>query len=82
MTLAGVLNHTKWTKDLNLPPLVDSVDLEKLPNVTQLHFVGGKDETVSYKLSEALVNKENLIVIPNATHDSGFDFYYPVIYRN
>ena len=80
ITLAGVLNHTKWTEDLNLPPLKDSVDLEKLPTIPQLHLIGDKDKTVSYKLTESLLNKENLIIIPNAKHDSGYEDYYQTIY--
>ena len=82
ITLAGVLNHTKWTKDLNLPPLTDSVDLGKLPQVSQLHFVGDKDKTVSYKLTETLVKKKDLFIIPNATHDEGYTNYFSHIYEN
>ena len=82
MTLAGVLNHAKWTKDLNLPPLQDSVDLTTLPKVPQLHFIGDKDTTVSHKLTASLVDKKNLIIIPNATHDKGYQQYLPTIYKN
>ncbi len=81
ITLAGVLNHKKWTEDLNLPPLKDSMDLEKLPTIPQLHLIGDKDKTVSYKLTESLVDKENLIIIPDASHDSGYKGYYQTIYR-
>ena len=80
ITIAGVLNHKKWTKDLNLVPLVDSLDLERLPKIKQIHLIGDKDDTVPYLLTESLVKKENLIVIPNATHNSGFDDYMEVIY--
>ncbi|MGN0919658.1 MAG: alpha/beta hydrolase [Alphaproteobacteria bacterium] len=81
ITLAGVLNHTKWTQGLKLPPLTHSLDLEKLPRVKQLHLVGDKDETVSYQLTASLVAPENLIVIPDATHSSGFEHYDSVIYK-
>lgn len=80
ITLAGVLNHTRWTEDLNLPPLTDSIDLDKLPTTPQLHLIGDKDTTVSYKLTESLVDKKNLIIVPNATHDKGFEAYYEKIY--
>ena len=80
MTLAGVLNHTKWTEDLSLPALAHSLDLEKLPRVRQLHLIGDKDNTVSYQLTASLVDKDDLIIIPNATHNSGFDEYTPIIY--
>jgi len=80
ITLAGVLNHTKWTQDLNLPPLSDSLDLKKIPRVEQIHLIGDKDKIVSHQLTASLVNTKNLIVIPNATHDSGFEKFYPIIY--
>ena len=81
VTLAGVLNHTKWTEDLNLPPLIDSIDLEKLPNVPQLHFIGDQDTTVSYKLTGSLVDNRNLVVIPKATHDKGYTDYLSNVYE-
>lgn len=80
ITIAGVLNHTKWTESLNLPPLKNSVDLEKLPTIPQLHLIGDKDKTVSYELTKSLVDKKNLIVVPNATHDTGFNGYLSIIY--
>ena len=81
ITLAGVLNHTKWTDDLNLPPLTDSVDLKTLPNVPQLHLIGDKDATVSYRLTKSLVDKKNLIIIPDATHDKGYEMYLSDVYK-
>ena len=81
VTLAGVLNHTKWTEMLKLPPLSASVDLKKLPPVSQLHLVGDKDKTISYQLTEQLVPRKDLIIIPDATHDSGYENYYPIIYK-
>ena len=81
ITLAGVLNHTKWTEDLNLPALSDSIDLKKIPTIPQLHLIGDDDKTVSHKLIESLVDKKDLIIIPNATHDAGYDTYYQIIYH-
>ena len=79
-TLAGVLNHSKWTENLNLPPLKDSIDLKTLPNIPQLHLIGDKDTTVSYKLTESLVDSKNLVVIPGATHDKGYTSYLSSVY--
>jgi pimeloyl-ACP methyl ester carboxylesterase len=81
ITLAGMLNHSKWTQELNLPPLKDSVDLDKLPKVKQLHLVGDKDRVIPWRLTESLVDKNDLIIIPNATHDRGYNDYYTTIYR-
>ena len=80
ITLAGLLNHTKWTKDLGLPPLTESLDLKQLPNVNQIHLIGKKDPIISWHLTESLVPKENLIIIPDATHNSGFETYLEKIY--
>ncbi len=76
LTLAGVLNHTKWTENLNLPPLSDSVDLKKLPSISQLHFVGDKDKIVSSEMTATIVPAKDLIIIPGATHDNGYDNYF------
>lgn len=81
ITLAGVLNHTKWTEDLNLPALSDSIDLKKIPTIPQLHLIGDDDKIVSHKLTESLVDKKDLMVIPNATHDAGYDTYCQIIYH-
>jgi len=81
ITIAGVLNHKKWTEKLNLPALKDSVDLEKLPTVPQVHFAGLKDRVVPFSLTEKLVPAKDLIIIPNATHGRGYEAYYSVIYQ-
>ena len=81
MTLAGLLNHSKWTQSMKLEPLTESIDLDALPKVKQLHLIGDKDKTIPWQLTESLVDKQNLIVIPNATHDDGYDDYYNIIYR-
>ena len=81
ITLAGVLNHTQWTENLDLPPLKDSIDLEQIPNISQIHFIGDNDEIVSFELTQKLVDPNNLVIIPNATHNSGFDEYFSIIYK-
>ncbi len=81
ITIAGVLNHGKWTKELNLPPLKDSIDLKKLPTVSQMHLIGDKDKAVPATLTEKLVQSKNLIVIPGATHSRGYEPYYDLIYQ-
>ena len=80
ITVAGVLNHTKWTNDLNLPPLTDSVDLITLPNIKQIHLVGDKDDTVSYEITKSIVADSDLIIVPNATHNQGYEKCISLIY--
>lgn len=80
ITIAGVLNHTKWTTQLNLLPLKDSLDLQFLPTVNQVHLAGEKDRIVPIELTKSIVPKEILIIVPNATHNSGFENYYNIIY--
>lgn len=80
ITLAGVLNHTKWTESLKLPPLKNSLDLKKMPNVEQHHYVGDKDEIVPFQLTQDITPK-NITILSGATHTTGFDDYIHEIYE-
>lgn len=80
ITIAGVLNHTKWTEKLNLPPLKDSLDLDYLPKVKQIHLVGEKDKIVPAELTKSIVCTQDLIIVPKATHNTGFEKVYNIIY--
>ena len=80
MTIAGVLNHTRWTAELNIPPLKDSQDLTRLPQVDQMHFIGDNDTVVPWQLTQSIVPKNSLVIVPNATHDSGYEQVLDKIY--
>ncbi len=67
--MAGVLDHKKWTDRFGDEPLKESLNLTKLPDVPQLHFVGAKDEIVPPELTETWTDKSNVRVVPDATHD-------------
>ena len=69
VTVAGVLNHKKWTRYFSDEDLTESLNLEKLPSVKQIHFVGGRDKTVPYELAKTWANKSDIKIVPNATHD-------------
>ena len=71
-TYAGLLNHASWTKQKKLAPLTGSMDLEQLPAVSQTHYVGGKDKVIPVKLSVLWTNNQNLVIVPNATHQGPF----------
>ena len=51
ITIAGVPNHTAWTRYFGDDPLTKSLDLEKLPNVPAIHYVGARDRVVPPELS-------------------------------
>lgn len=68
ITIAGVLNHKQWTNHFGDKPLVDSLDMDNLPKVAQVHFFGDKDEVVSPVLVTKWADKKNTEIVPNATH--------------
>lgn len=69
ITVAGVLDHKKWTEFFDDEPLSESVNLNQLPNVTQVHYVGGRDEVVPYELAKTWANESDIKIVPDATHD-------------
>ena len=70
ITVAGVLNHKMWTEYFGDSPLSQSLDLDELPNVPQLHYVAEYDEIVPLSLINEMTKGKNVIVVPGATHDS------------
>lgn len=81
ITIAGVLNHTKWTQTLNLQPLINSLDLDTLPNIPQIHYIGNKDTIIPSELTQSIVPKKDLVIVQNASHDNGYTEIYPDIYK-
>ena len=69
ITVAGVLNHHDWTEYMGDTPLVQSLDLDILPNVPQTHYVGTKDITVPIELSKKWIPANMIKIIDNATHN-------------
>ena len=70
ITIAGVLNHTDWTKYFNDTPLTLSINLNTLPHLPQVHYIAEKDEVVPNSLSKQWIDKNNIKVIKNAGHDT------------
>ena len=68
ITVAGVLDHKKWTDYFGDEPLVRSLNLTKLPNVPQKHFIGGRDTVVPIDLAKLWVRPDDIIIIDSATH--------------
>ena len=69
ITIAGVLNHKKWTEYFGDEPLGESLNMDTLPNVTQVHFVGGRDKVVPYDLAKTWADEKNIKIMPTATHN-------------
>ena len=70
ITVAGVLNHHDWTNYFSDTDLDKSLDLYKLPNVHQIHYIAENDSVVPMELSLKWINPNKIKIIPNATHDN------------
>lgn len=73
ITIAGVLNHKKWTEYFGDKPLNESIDMETLPNIAQIHFVGGRDKVVPYDLAKTWADEKDISLILNASHNDFSD---------
>ena len=69
ITIAGVLNHKKWTEYFGDEPLTGSIDMGTLPKVSQIHFVGGRDKIVPYELAKTWAKEKDIKFVPGASHD-------------
>lgn len=73
ITIAGVLNHADWTQHFGDKPLTRSLNMTKLPSVSQTHYVAPNDTVVPNELSRKWVGEKKLIYVPGAKHS-----YFPV----
>lgn len=78
ITVAGVLDTDSWTAYHNDSPLTQSLNLKNYKSqfdaIDQIHYVGGKDKVVPVQLTEQFVqNPARIVVVPKATHNTGFD---------
>ena len=69
ITIAGVLNHKKWTEYFGDETLNESLDMETLPNIPQVHFVGERDKVVPYELAKTWAAEKDIKLVPKARHD-------------
>ena len=72
ITIAGVPNHTAWTKYFGDSPLTKSLDLKELPNVPAVHYIGTRDRVVPPELSHRFFPSDQIVEIPGAAH-TGFE---------
>ena len=73
ITIAGLLNHTRWTKYFGYIPLKKSLDLDTIPNISQTHYIGKKDTVIPCWLTLQCLDEKDCIIIENATHNKGFN---------
>ena len=69
ITIAGVLNHKKWTEYFGDEPLTKSLDMETLPAIDQTHFIGERDDIVPYELAKTWADETDIKLIPKASHN-------------
>lgn len=69
ITIAGVLNHGDWTGYFGDMPLTKSVEMTRLPNVSQIHYIADGDRVVPNELSRKWAKGKLIITIQNAEHD-------------
>ncbi len=72
ITIAGVLNHSDWSSYFEDAPLSRSLNMNALPQISQLHYIAYGDRVVPNGLSERWVDDADLVVVTDATHD-----YFP-----
>lgn len=80
ITIAGVLNHAAWTEYFGDSPLTKSLNMDIVPDVPQIHYVGSNDVVVPPDLIQIPSIADNRIIVPNAVHgdfgDLRLDFIY------
>lgn len=85
ITIAGNLDHKAWTNHLKLPPLQHSQNLKdhqaQFATIPQIHYVGAKDQVIPPQLTKLFIDNPNqIIIIPNATHNQGWQSIYQSIW--
>lgn len=73
ITLAGLLDHKAWSDYMHLYPLSHSLNLTKLPDIPQIHFIGDRDKVVPLPFMQKITKGNNLVVIKNADHNNGLE---------
>lgn len=77
ITIAGVLNHADWTEHFGDSPLDKSLNMNKLPQISQQHYIAKGDKVVPNELSYKWANSADIVVVENARHD-----YFPGLKLN
>ena len=74
ITIAGILDHAAWTEYFGDSPLITSLNMEKIPNIAQIHYCGANDDTIPVEITrKTLGTDQDMIIIPNAGHNGFTD---------
>jgi len=86
VTVAGNLDHEKWTRYHDVPQLEESLNLADYKTVfmtvPQIHYVGKDDKIIPPKLIKDFVNgSAPVIVVDGASHNSGWKDIFKQIWK-
>lgn len=89
VTVAGNLDHARWTEQHHLSPLSGSLNPAEawmdLQEVAQRHYVGDNDATIGKDIAQSyasqfIISKQpSITVIPNFNHNCCWDSIWPSI---
>lgn len=83
ITVAGNLDHKKWTEYHHLQALDSSLDLndyqDKFHKINQINYIGEKDKVIPMQISKDFLHNQNIYVVKNATHGEGWQSVYDKI---
>ena len=79
------MDHKAWTDYHHLPALEGSLNLadykEQFALIPQIHYVGTDDIIIPPSLTQNFALKDKIILVKNATHNSGWEDTYSLIYK-
>ncbi len=86
ITIAGNIDHEKWTTHYNLIPLSDSLSLNDYKKIYlsfhQLHIIGTKDKVIPMSITKEFIGDDaKIIEVNGATHNRGFEGALRYIYE-
>jgi len=86
-TVAGNIDHPAFTSFHRVTPMSQSLDpasvARRINTIPQWHFFGAEDKVVPKEIGESYIRKAgtasclHMHVIPNATHEKGWELLWP-----
>lgn len=90
ISIAGNLDHQRWTSTLGLIPLSGSLNpvdfVDSLSATPQIHFVGGKDKIIGQFIVQSFIDKfhprPRLVIVPEFDHRCCWEAYWDKHYKD